>query len=385
MAEFGFTEAQEMFRTHVRDFTRKELMSTAKERVKLNRVPSDVIKKLADTGFLSLRAPESYDGQKSDLVTVGIACEETARSDIGVPYVIMVGAFGADLLGLCSEEVKAEWLPLLCKGEKIICLSLTEPDTGSDAVAINARAARDGDYYILNGEKTSITLGMQADVSCIFLKTDIEASGARGITGFFVPLDLPGIERSAYADMGHTCVERGSIFLDNVRLPAKYRISDEGTGFYVVMGLFDWIRVCLCLHALGQAQQSIDEAIDYARGRKAFNKPIAKFEAVSFRLVDSLAKIEAAKLLCYKALWLLDQGVRATKEAAMAKSFSPTVAIEACNNAMLTFGHVGYSSEHIIEQRLRDVYGYEFADGTIDIQRIVMVRDFIGRDYLAYT
>lgn len=385
MAEFGFTEAQEIFRNHVRDFTRKELMPTARERVKLNRVPREVIKKLADIGFLGLRIPEKYGGQMADIVTGGIASEETARSDIGVPYMILLSSFGAECLAQCPEEAQAEWMPLLCNGEKTACLSLTEPDTGSDAVAIKARATRDGDNYILNGEKTAITLGMQAGVACIFVKTDPTAPGARGITGFFVPLDLPGIEKSAYADMGHTCVERGSVFMDNVRLPAKYRIGDEGKGFYVVMGAFDWIRVYLCLHALGQAAQSIDEAIEYAKQRKAFNKPIAKFEAVSFRLVDSLVKIEAAKLLCYKALWLMDQGQRATKEAAMAKSFAPAVAIEACNNAMLTFGHVGYSSEHIIEQRLRDVYGYQFADGTIDIQRVVMVRDFIGRDYLAYT
>ena len=385
MAEFGFTEAQEMFRAHVRNFTRKELMPTARERARLNRVPREVIKKLADTGFLGLRIPEKYGGQMTDLVTGGIACEETARSDIGPPYMITLTSFGAECLAQCNEEMQAEWMPLLSTGEKIACLSLTEPDTGSDAKAIRSKAIRDGDHYILNGEKTSITMGMQADVTCMFVKTDSTAPGVHGITGFLVPLDLPGIERSAYADMGHTCVERGSVFLDNVRIPEKYRIGEEGKGFYAVMGCFDWIRVYLCLHALGQAQQSIDEAIEYARERKAFGKPIAKFEAVSFRLVDSIAKIEAAKLLCYKALWLNDNGFTSTKEAAMAKSFSPPVAIEACNNAMVTFGHVGYSSEHIVEQRLRDVYGYEFADGTADIQKIVMVRDIIGREYLAYT
>ena len=385
MAEFGFTETQEMLRTHVRNFTRRELMPTAKERARLNRIPREVVKKVGDAGFLGLRTPEKYGGHIADFVTGGIACEETAKSDIGVPYIIMFSSFGGECLALCPEEVQAEWMPLLCSGEKLLCVSLTEPDAGSDATAIKARAVRDGDYYILNGEKTAVTLGMQADVAGMFLKTDPAAPAARGITGFLVPLDLPGIERSAYTDMGHTCVPPCSIYMDNVRLPARYRIGDEGNGFYTIMAAFDWIRVYLCLHALGQAEQSIDEAIEYAKQRQAFNRPIAKFEAVSFRLVESLAKIEAAKLLCYKALWLKDQGFRVTKEAAMAKFLCPTVAIEAINNAMLTFGHVGYSSENIIEQRLRDVYGYEFADGTADIQRVVMVRDFMGREYLAYT
>ena len=130
MAEFGFTETQEMFRTHVRSFTRRELLPTAKERVKLGRVPREVIKKLADTGFLGLRIPEKYGGQTSDLVTGGIACEETARSDIGAPYIITLASFGAECLALCPEEVQTEWMPLLCKGERMMCLSLTEPDVG---------------------------------------------------------------------------------------------------------------------------------------------------------------------------------------------------------------------------------------------------------------
>jgi cyclohexanecarboxyl-CoA dehydrogenase len=175
MAEFGFTEAHGIFRAHARDFTRRELMPTAKERVRLNRVPGEVIKKLADTGFLGLRAPERYGGQMSDLITGGIACEETARSDVGVPYVILLSSFGAECLALCPEEVQAEWMPLLCNGERIVCLSLTEPDAGSDAAAIRARGVRDSDHYILSGEKTAITLGMQADVACTFVKSDTTA------------------------------------------------------------------------------------------------------------------------------------------------------------------------------------------------------------------
>ena len=386
MAEFGFTEAQEMFRTMVRDFTRRELMPGAKERMKLNRVPPEIVKKLADAGLLGLRTPEKYGGQMSDIVTGGIACEETAKADFGPSFVILLQFFAGEMLTLCNEEVQAEWMPLCAKG-KIMCLCLTEPDVGSDATAIKARAVRHGDYYTLNGEKTSISMAMQAEVAAIWAKTDPAASGARGITTFFVPLNFPGIERSAFSDMGWRSVERGSIAMDNVRIPAKYRIGDEGKGFYSVMGAFDWIRVFLALEVLALGEQSVYDAIDYAKQRTAFGKPIAKYDAVSFRLVDSLAKIEAAKLLCYKALWMLDHGMGrlATREVAMAKSLSPTIGIEACNNAMLTLGHVGYSSDYLVEQRLRDAYGFEFADGTADVQRIVMVREFIGREYLDYT
>lgn len=384
MAEFGFTEAQEMFRTVARDFARRELMHGAKERMKLNRIPEDLLKKLADAGFLGLRIPEKYGGQMSDIVTAAIACEETARADLAASFVMVNQLIAGEILALCSEEVQAEWMPLFAKGRKTICFCITEPDAGSDAAALKARAVREGDHYVLNGEKTAVTLGMQADAAAIWAKTDPMA-GIRGITAFFVPLDLPGIERLPFADMGFRVVERASITLDNVRIPAKNRIGEEGRGFHISMRMVDWIRVVLSLQVLALGEQSVYDAIDYARQRTAFGKPIAKYDAVSFRLVDSLAKIEAAKLLCYKALWLHDQGRRATKEAAMAKSMCPTIGIEACNNAMLTLGHAGYSSDYPVEQRLRDALGYQFTDGTADMQRIVLVRELIGKDYLNYT
>jgi cyclohexanecarboxyl-CoA dehydrogenase len=384
MAEFGFTEAQEMFRTMARDFTRRELMPSAKERMNLSRIPQDLLKKLAHAGFLGLRIPEKYGGQMSDIVTCGTACEETARADLAASFVIANQLVAGEILASCPEEVQAGWMPLFAKGEKLICFSITEPDAGSDAGAIKARATRDGDYYVLNGEKTSVTVGMQADAAAIWMKID-PTTGIEGITAFFVPLDLPGIEKLPFADMGFRIVERASINLDNVRIPAKYLVGEEGRGFHVGMRMFDWIRVILSLQVLALGEQSIYDAIDYARQRMAFGKPIAKYDAVSFRLVDSLAKIEAARLLCYKALWLQDQGRRATKEAAMAKSICPTIGIEACNNAMLTLGHVGYSSDYPVEQRLRDALGFQFADGTADMQRVVLVREFIGKEYLNYT
>lgn len=384
MAEFGFTEAQEMFRSMVKDFTKRELMPGARERMKLTGFPEDLIRKLADAGLLNLRIPEKYGGQMSDIVTCGIACEETAKSDLIPSYIILSGVFAPQVLGLFSEEVQDEWLPLFAKGQKRICLGLTEPDAGSDAVAIKAKAVKDGDYYILNGEKTAISNGMHADIAVVWVKTN-PAAGARGVTAFLVPTNLPGIERLPFDDMGFKTIGRASMTMDNVRVPAKYRLGEEGSGFSAIMGVFDWLKVFLCLQALAMGEQSVYDAIGYAKQRMAFGKPIAKYDAVSFRLVDSLAKIEAAKLLCYKALWLRDQGRSSTKIAAMAKSLCPVIGIEACNNAMLTFGHVGYSSDYPVEQRLRDVLGYQFADGTADIQRTILVREFIGKEYVDYT
>jgi len=383
MAEFGFTETQEMFRNMVRDFTRRELMPGARERMKQDQFPRELIGKIADAGLLGLRIPEEYGGQMSDIVTNGIACEETGKSDLYPSYIISGGLLAGEVLKLCSEEVQREWMPQIPTGEKRITISITEPDAGSDAVAIKAKAVRQGDDYVLSGEKTSVSLGMQADAVAIWVKTD-PAAGAGGVTAFLVPVDLPGIERIPFDDMGFRTVGRASIAMDDVQVPARYRIAEEGQGFYAVMGVFDWLRVILCIQVLSLGEQSVYDAIDYARQRTAFGKPIAKYDAVSFRLVDSLAKIEAIKLLCFKALWLQDQGKRSTKETAMAKSLSPTIAIEACNNAMLTFGHVGYSSDYPVEQRLRDAMGFQFADGTADIQRTILVREIIGKEFVNY-
>ncbi len=384
MAEFGFTEAQEMFRTMARDFSYRELMPAARERAKLDRIPEGLLKKLAHAGFLGLRTPEKYGGQMSDILTAGIACEETAKVDLAASMAIVAGCLAGEILTPCLEEVQANWMPLCAKGDKMMCYCLTEPDAGSDAAAITSRAVKDRDYYILNGEKTAISWGMQADIATIWAKTDPTA-GARGVTAFLIPLDLPGVGRSPIAHMGVRGIGSASITLDNVSISASYRIGNEGSGFYSVMAAFDWIRVLLGLEVLALGEQSVYDAIDYAKQRTAFGKPIAKYDAVSFRLVDSLAKIEAAKLLCYKALWLKDHGRKVTKETAMAKSICPAIGIEACNNAMLTLGHTGYSSDYPIEQRLRDAYGFQFMDGTADIQRIVMVREFIGKEYLNYT
>jgi len=384
MVGFGFTEAQEMFRTMVKDFTRKELMPDMKERMKLDCVPDDIIAKLGTAGLLGLRIPEKYGGQMSDMMSCGIAVEEIAKVDLGASFIVLTSLIAGQTLALCTDEVQAEWMPLCATGEKIMCLCITEPDSGSDAVAMKTRAVRDGDCYVLNGEKTSISFGMQAGLASIWTKTDPTA-GARGVTAFILPMDLPGIEKLPFDDMGMSVVGRASIALDDVRCPAKYRMGEEGKGFYGIMGVFDWLRVGLALEALALGEQSVYDAIDYAKQRMAFGKPIAKYDAVSFRLVDSLTKIEAAKLLCYKALWLTDQGKRNTKETAMAKSICPTIGIEACNNAMLTLGHTGYSSDYPVQQRLRDVYGFEFADGTADIQKTILVRELIGREYLNYT
>lgn len=383
MGEFVFTEAQQMFQRQVREFSRRELAPGAKERAKQDHMPMHLVKRLGDMGLLGLTLPQEYGGTPGDWVMVGITVEEIGRADFNlslVPHQV-IGCALAVLQG--SDEVKEKWLPPLIGGEKLVALCVTEPGCGSDAAAIQTQAIRTGDGYLLRGEKTSVTLGMQSEVAVVFAKTDPKA-GARGVTAFLVPFDAPGLTRTPIADTGCKPMNRASAFFDDVLVPESYRLGEEGKGFYTVMGQFDFIRNCLGLEALGAAQASLDEAIEYAKTRHAFGKPIAKFEAVSFKIAEAATMIEAARLLCYRALWLMDQGLPHTKETAMCKWLAPKVAWDVIHDCLIIHGQVGYSEELPLEQRLRDIMGWEIGDGTAEIMKVVISRELMGREFLPY-
>ena len=242
---FGFTEAQEMFRREVANFVQRELAPGAKERAKQDFIDRGITKKLGDMGFLGLNLPEKYGGQPADWVSIGIAVEELSKAGVLGAWGSMNSILIPNLLQ-ASEEVQQEWIPSLIKGDKLLCFGVTEPDSGSDATAMKSRATRDGDFYVINGEKTSLTVGMQADACMLFVKTDPKA-GARGITLFLVPLDLPGITKSVFRDMGWLPFGRASLIFDEVKVPSRYRLGEEGKGFYAAMGFFDSMRIFLGL------------------------------------------------------------------------------------------------------------------------------------------
>jgi len=383
MSGFGFSEAQEMFRREVRSFAQKELAPGAKERAKLERVPQQVVAKLTEAGLVGVSIPEKYGGQGADWVSLGIVAEELSKVDVSAfPVAVMPG-----IAFLClqhgSEELRQEWLPRLSRGGKLVCWALTEPDAGSDAAAIKTSAAKKGDHYLLNGEKTSISLGAIADVAMVFAKTDPKAR-ARGVSCFWVPLNLPGISRSYIPHTGLKPWGTGSIVLGEVSIAQNYLVGEEGKGFYITMEMADCARVCLALMALGIAQASLEEAMSYAVQRTAFGQAIARFEGISFKIAEEATLIEAARLLCYRALYLMDQGLPHTKEAAMCKWWCPVVAVNAVHEALLIHGHVGYSEEYPLEQRLRDTIGLEYTDGTAQIMKIVIARELMGRVAVPY-
>ncbi|MFQ5826182.1 MAG: acyl-CoA dehydrogenase family protein [Dehalococcoidia bacterium] len=383
MAGFGFTEAQEMFRRQVRTFAQREIAPGAKERAKDDSLPPELIKKLGDNGLLGVNQPEKYGGQPADWISLGITVEEVSRADFNLSMVpgIVAGASLALMLG--EEPVQMEWIPPLLAGDILPSLATTEPDIGSDVSRLKARAVREGDHYILDGEKTSISLGMQAAFCLVFARTGTTA-GSRGVSCFIVPTSYPGVSRSRLPDMGCKPMGRASLVMDGVKLPARYLLGEEGRGFPLVMRQFDLIRINLGLMTLGIAQTSLEDAINYARERTAFGQPIAKYEGVSFKIAEGATMLEAARMLSYRALWLRDQGLDHTKESAMCKWLSPKVAFRVIHDALLIHGHVGYSEEFPLEQRLRDVIGWEMADGTAEIMKIIISRELMGREFLPY-
>lgn len=383
MSGFGFSETQEMWRREVRGFSQKELAPGSKERAKLDHYPMELVKRIADQGFFGMNLPEEYGGQPADWILAGIVAEELARVDLSAALLFHHAIVSS--LGIMQGpgEMQKEWIPPIIRGEKIAAFLVTEPGSGSDAAAIAVKARRDGDHYIISGEKTSITYGLQAEVGLLWAKTD-PRKGAKGVTAFLLPLDLPGIIRSRFKDMGWKPMGRASIILDDVRLSAETRIGEEGQGFYLVMQEFDLMRILVSLEALGLATASWEEAVAYAKGRTAFGRPIAKFEGISFKLAEDMTLLEAARLLCYRALWLRDQGISHAKESAMCKWFAPEVAVRVCHNALLIHGHIGYSEEYPVEQRLRDAIGLEIADGTAQIMKTIIARELLGREFLPY-
>ena len=380
--DFSLSDEQRMLQDSVRAFARDVLLPKYTHWDRNSEFPREIWPQMGALGLMGLRVPEAYGGQGADCVTAGIAMEEVARGDFNCCYGMLNCCFAGDILGkFASDSVKARWLPAMAAGEKVLCVCLTEPHCGSDAAAIRTRAVRRGDTYVLNGEKSAITLLMVGDAAIVFAKTD-PAGGAKGVSAFLVPLDLPGITRHPYSDMGARGIVRGSLFLDNVTIPADSLIGPEGGGFSRVMQAFDYTRALIGLMCLGAAQITVEETITYLKGRTAFGQPLSKNQGVSFPLASWAAKMEMARWLCYRTLWLRDQDLPHTKEAAMCKMEVPVLSTAAVHECMILHGHYGYTKDYPVEQRLRDVVGQEIADGTPQIMKLIVARELFGREFV---
>ena len=377
MLNFSFTEEQEYFRKMLSEFAREELLPNYTKWDKEGITPRHLWRKLGDLGVNGLRIPVEYGGSGADCVTTGIAAEEIGRGDFNLTYAVMLNSLIGEIINNhAGEELKQEWLPQIASGDKIVGIAITEPAAGTDAAGIRATAVHKGDVYVLNGEKSGISVATIGDAFIIFAKTDQDL-GNRGISAFIVPSNLPGIECKGYED-------RGSIYLNDVEVPEEYLIGLENKGFSQVMNGFDLSRLLIGLQCIGAAFQSLDETIEHVKTRHSFGKPIAKNQGVSFPIVTHYTQLEMIKWQAYRGLWLRDHGVKHTKESASVKWLGPKCSQEAIHECLLLNGHYAYTKEMPLEQRLRDVIGLEIGDGTAQVNQMVIANDIIGREFRSY-
>lgn len=379
------TEDQKALQETARRFARERLLPDYQKREKIGILDRELISEMGRLGLLGVDLPEALGGLGADAVTTGLIAEELAYGDFNVSAVpVGISLNAAILIRHAQPEVAGEWVPRMTRGEAIVAICLTEPRGGSDASNLQLRARRDGEHYVINGEKTSITFADCADAYLVFARTGQPDEGAKGVSAFFIPGNTPGISRTRFDDLGSTIIGRGSVFFDDVRIPASHRLGDEGKGFTQVMQGFDYSRALIGLQCCGAAQASLDEAWAYSQEREAFGRPIGQFQGVSFPLAEGESHIAAIRQLCYHTLALRDADLPHTSEAAMCKWMGPKYAFDVIHQCLLTFGHYGWSKDLPHQQRMRDVSGLEIGDGTAGVMKLIIARGRIGRAAVQY-
>jgi cyclohexanecarboxyl-CoA dehydrogenase len=382
--DFRFSDEQEQLRDTIRRFARSELAPLYRQGELTKAFPRPQLARMAALGLTGLRIPEEFGGSLQPCLSSGIAAEEIARGDFNCGYFVEQNAFLGDLLRrFGSRALQERYLPGMAQGTEVMGIALTEPAAGSDAANLSTRAVREGDAYVVSGEKTSVTFAGEMDNCIVFAKTDT-AAGARGVSAFVVRSEWDGVRRTILPSIGSKSLARGTLSMDHVRVPRDHLIGEEGQGFRIIMSGFDYARAIIALMCLGTAAQSLDETMQYVKAREAFGRPIAKFEGVQFPIAEAHTMIEAARLLSYRCLWLKDEDLPHTKEAAMCKWWAPKLAVEVIHQCLLLHGHYGYVDDMPFDQRMRDVIGLEIGDGTAQIQKIVVARELMGREFLPY-
>jgi cyclohexanecarboxyl-CoA dehydrogenase len=375
-----FSEEQIAFRDTAERFARERLAPDYQKREQVGRVDRALVRVMGRIGLIAPELPEALGGLGASSVTSGMIAEAIGYADLNVAYVQILGSLNGKIIAShASPELRAAWIPRLISGEVLIALGLTEPRGGSDAANLALSARRDGERYILNGEKSSISMADQADAVVLFARTGAVEDRARGVSAFLVPMDTPGIAISRFSDLGSKAIGRSSIFFDEVAIPAANRLAGEGAGFVQVMQGFDFSRALIGLQVLGAAQASLDESWAYIQERHAFGALLSANQGVTFPLSEGETMVAAARQLCYHTLALKDAGRPHTAEAAMCKWLGPKTAVEVIHQCLLTHGHYGWSLDLPHQQRLRDVMGLEIGDGTAQIMKMVIAREKLKR------
>jgi len=379
--DFSLSPEQELIRQTARDFCDAEIAPHAAEWDRTETIDRGIVGRLAELGFLAAALPEQHGGMGLDLVSYALVVEEIGRADSNVRGIVSVsnGLYGKTVARWGTDEQRARLLPGLASGDALGCYALTEPGAGSDPGSLETRAERDGDGWVLSGQKIFITLGSWAANALVFARTG--EPGPRGITCFVVPTDAPGFEaRPIKGKLGLRAQDTAELFLDGVRVPSDAMLGELGAGFKVAMSALDHGRISLAAGCVGIAQGCLDASVAYTKERRQFGRPVASFQLVQELLADIAVETAAARLLVWRAAGLADRGERHTVEASMAKYFASEVAVRAANAAVQAHGGYGYVDEYPVGKYLRDARVTTLYEGTSQVQKLLIGRALTGEN-----
>lgn len=376
--DLTFTEEQEMMRKMVRDFAKDEIVPAVEQMEKEDRFPIEIIRKMGELGLMGIPIPEEYGGTGMDYTSYIIAINEISKASAGVGVILSVHtSVGTNpILKFGSEEQKKKYIPKLASGEYIGAFALTEPGAGSDAANIKTKARLEGDDYILNGSKLFITNGIAANTFITFART---GEGNKGISAFIIERDTPGLSiGKAEKKMGLHGTGTVTLSFDNCKVPKEQLLGEVGEGFKIAMANLNFGRIGIAAQALGVAEAAFEHAVDYAKEREQFGKPIAHNQGISFKLADLATQIEAVKLLIYRAVDLAERNLPHSKEASMAKMYASNTAMKTAIEAVQIYGGYGYTEDYPVERFFREAKVTQIYEGTNEIQHIVIAKNLLN-------
>ena len=376
MIGFQLTEEQEQMRQLAHRFAEGEIRPVAGDYDESEEMPWPVIEEAAKIGLTSFHYPEKYGGGGVDsLLTTCIVAEELAWGCLGIGMSILtLGLAAIPILLAGDDEQKSRYIPWFCDSGQVKAgaFALTEPEAGSDVASIRTTAKRDGDEYVLSGQKRFITLGGIADLYVVFASLD-PGAGHEAISAFIVEANTPGLSGGKKEQkMGMRASHTGDVILEEVRVPAKNRLGEEGEGFFIAMRAFEHTRPLVAVAAVGLARAAYEYAMDYAQQRVQFGKPIIAKQAIRFMLADMATEIDAARLLVWRAAWMVDQGKPCNVPASMAKVYAADMAMKVTTDAVQILGGYGYMREYPVEKWMRDAKILQIVEGTSQIQKVII-------------
>ncbi len=397
--DFSYSEEQELFRKSVREFCEKKLAPHAAE-IDGGEIPLDVLKDMAAFGLLGITISEEYGGQRADFVTATIAAEEIARADISMAtavYYLVEAGWGFLMERYAGKKAKEEILPDVTKGKKFLGIASTEATGGSDISSISTLMEKRNGKLVINGAKTFISGVREAAKYgggyVAIVKTSPEL-GHKGLSLCYLPVkDIEGITTSIFRQMGREGISTGTININNVEIPEHYLIGEWNSGFYYAMEGFNCARTLVAAACIGAAEKALESGIEYIKERKAFGNPLAKFEGIQFQLAEAYTRLESARLLVYKAAWMLDKMYAEkkfshkdiNKAVACAKLVAPTIAFDIIRDVLTWYGAYGYTKEAGLERGLRGVASYIIgAEGAQNIMKIIIGRELLGKEFAPY-